>query len=115
MSPSEGFDAAHQTRRDRIAAATSVVAIAVAALLLVTQGLLLVAYLLNGDEGISDNWVGYVAGISLLVGLAVSAIDFVVALVVRRRLGQSRRARLALYEFPVLVVLIVMFEIFLGE
>jgi hypothetical protein len=101
-------------RRGRLDAMVGAVAIGVAVALVVTHAILLIAYLVNGESGISDNWVGYLAGITLVLGLGLSAMNFVAALVLRGRLT-SRRRRLALIEFPVLVVLIALFEILLGQ
>ena len=74
-----------------------------------------VAYLVNGDEGISDNWVGALGGLGLFAGVGVSAINLVAAL---GHLGHLRTRPilwLALLEFPVFLAAIVLLEVFFFE
>ncbi|MEY3265750.1 MAG: hypothetical protein RJA15_196 [Actinomycetota bacterium] len=85
------------------------------ATLAVTFSLLAIAYLINGDEGISDNWVGYSAGYALLGSLAITFLTFVLALFLRWRHSQHPLLWVSLYGFPVLVLTTLLLELFVIE
>ena len=66
-----------QVRLSRCERAVEYVALAnlaVTICFLGAQALLLGAYLVNGDEGISDNWVGFLAVAALFTALAMSLV-----------------------------------------
>ena len=79
------------------------------------QILLLGAYLVNGDEGISDNWVGYLAVATLCAALAMSLVALGVSIFAAARGIRHRFAQLMRYEFLVLVVLVAVAELFVFE
>jgi hypothetical protein len=85
------------------------------ACLLIVESIFFIALLINGDEGVSDNWVGYMTGYTLLGSLVITFITFLTAIVLRRRHYQHPRMWIALYGFPVLVLLTVLIELFVIE
>ena len=89
--------------------------LAVTTCFLGAQALLLGAYLANGDEGISDNWVGYLAVATLFAALATSLVALGVSIFAAARGIRHRFARLMRYEFLVLVVLVAVAELFVFE
>jgi hypothetical protein len=89
--------------------------LAVTTCFLGAQTLLLGAFLLNGDEGISDNWVGFLAVYSTFAALAMSLVALGVSIFAAARGINHRFARLMRYEFLVLVVLVAVAELFVFE
>ena len=81
----------------------------------VAYSLLGVAYAVNGDAGISDNWVGMVGAVALLGGLAVSLAAFLMALAARLGHARHRLMWLPLAVFPALLVGTVLLEVFVLE
>lgn len=73
------------------------------------------AYAVNGDAGISDNWVGMTGAVALLGGLAVSLVAFLMALAARLGHARHRLLWLPLAVFPVLLVGTVLLEAFVLE
>ena len=98
---------------------TVTIVIAVSVLVLIVLAVIYsifgVAYLVSGDEGISDNWVGALAGIGLFGGIGVSAINLVAALGHTEHLRTRPILWLALLEFPVFLAAVVLLEMFLFE
>ncbi len=74
-----------------------------------------VALAAGGDDAISDTWVGVLAGVSLLGGLAVSLVALVLAIVAKVRQEQWRLLWLPLSVFPTLLTLVVLAELFVME
>ena len=91
------------------------VSVLVLVILFVIYSIVGVAYLVKGDEGISDNWVGALGGIGLFTGLGASAINLVAALGHTRHLRTRPILWLALLEFPALLATVVLLEVFLLE
>lgn len=91
------------------------VSILVLVILAVIFSIVGVAYLVKGDEGISDNWVGALGAIGIFTGLAVSAVNLIAALGHTRHLRARPILWLAVLEFPVLLGTIVLLEVFLLE
>lgn len=81
----------------------------------VAYSILGVAYAVNGDAGISDNWVGMLSGFALLGGQAVSLMAFLMALAARVRHARHRLLWLPLVVFPVLLAGTALLEIFVLE
>ena len=103
------------TRAERIVNVTAWVTVTVTACFIGAQALLLGAFLVNGDEGISDNWVGYTSVVALFATLAVSLVALVVAIWAAMRDISHRFAWLTRYEFLMLVVLVAVAELFVFE
>lgn len=103
------------TRHERLVDATAWATLTTTVLFVAAQALLLVAFLVNGDEGVSDNWVGYTSAVSLFVTLVVSLLALGVAIWAASRSTTHRFARLMRYEFLVLVVLVALAELFIFE
>lgn len=74
-----------------------------------------VAYLVGGSSAVSDNWVGFLTAISLLGGLIVSPVAFVLAITSRIRHGKSAWLWLPLVLFPALLAFVILGEIFWWE
>ena len=79
------------------------------------QAMLLGAYLVNGDEGISDNWVGFLAVATLFTALAMSLVALGFSIFAARRGINHRFAKLMRYEFLVLAILVAIAELFVFE
>ena len=79
------------------------------------QAMLLGAYLVNGDEGISDNWVGFLAVATLFTALAMSLVALGFSIFAARRGINYRFAKLMRYEFLVLAILVAIAELFVFE
>ncbi len=73
------------------------------------------AYFINGEEGVSDNWVGYLTAYSLLGSLAITFITFLVALVLRARQIRHPLLWVSLYGFPALALTTLLLELFVIE
>lgn len=80
----------------------------------VSYTIFFVALAAGGDDAISDTWVGALAGVSLLGGLAVSLVALVLAIVAKVRHERSR-LWLPLSVFPTLLTLVVLAELFVME
>lgn len=74
-----------------------------------------VAYAVGGVEATEDNWVGFLAAVGLLGGLAVSFAAFVLAILAR--LNHEHRSLLWLpwTVFPAMLGFIVLGELFWWE
>lgn len=83
-----------------------------AVVLVVAYGILGLAWVIDGEEAVSDTWVGYLAGYALVGGLATSFGAFVTALVSRFRHDGDRWLWLPLALFPTLATLTVLAELF---
>ena len=92
-----------------------IVSVLVLVVLAVVYSIFGVAYLVRGDDGISDNWVGALAGVGLFGGLGVTAINLVAALGHLRHVRTRPILWLALLEFPVFLATVVLLEVFLFE
>jgi len=103
------------TRTERIVNVTAWVTVTMTVCFIGAQALLLGAFLVNGDEGISDNWVGYTSVVALFATLAVSLVALGVAIWAAMRGISHRFAWLMRYEFLVLVVLVAVAELFVFE
>lgn len=95
------------------------VAVGLAALVVVavvvSYTIFFVALAAGGDDAISDNWVGILAGVSLVGGLVVSLVALVLAVVARFRHERWTLLWLPLSVFPTLLVLVVLAEVFVAE
>ncbi|NDF72413.1 MAG: hypothetical protein EB138_05525, partial [Actinobacteria bacterium] len=67
------------TRAEHIVNFTAWVTVTTTACFLAAQALLLGAFLVNGDEGISDTWVGYTSATTTIAALAISLVALAVA------------------------------------
>ncbi len=99
-------------RQARWAVALAEAVVAVVALSATVFG---VAYAVGGVEATEDNWVGMLAAVGLLGGLAVSLVAFTLA--VLARIHHERRALLwlPLSVFPALFGFVVLGELFWWE
>jgi|688.fasta_scaffold09639_4 hypothetical protein len=103
------------TRAERIVNVTAWVTVVATGCFVAAQALLLVAFLINGDEGISDNWVGYTSVRALYATLAITFFALAVAIWAAARGIRHRFAWLMRYEFLILVVLVALAELFVFE
>lgn len=85
------------------------------AVLVPTYTILGVALATGGQDAISDNWIGYLGGIALIGGLAVSLTAFLMALVTRMRHREVRLLWLPLALFPSLASVVLVVELFWME
>lgn len=74
-----------------------------------------VAYATGGDSAISDTWVGNLAGIALIGGLAVAFAAFLLAVVAKLRHERWRWLWLPLALFPGLATAVLLAELFWME
>ena len=98
------------TARKAIGLATFVVIVVV-----VSATIFFVALATGGDDAVSDTWVGAQAAWALLVGLLVSLVALVLAVVVKVRRERARLLWLPLTVFPALVALLVLAELVVME
>lgn len=89
----------------RLAAAV-VVAIAV------SYAILAVAYAVGGSRATEDNWVGFLAAVSLLGGLLASLAAFALAVVAKLKHEWWALLWLPLSVFPALLAVVVLAEAF---
>ncbi len=90
-------------------------ALCVACAISVAYSILFIALAINGDEGISDNWVGYLAAYTLLIGMAVALVVFIAAIFLRRRHNRLPLLWLPTYLFPFLALTTLILELFVIE
>ena len=74
-----------------------------------------VGYAIGGSGAIEDNWVGYLAGFSLLGGLPASLAAFTLALAAKLKHERWPVLWFPLSLFPALVALLMLGEAFLWE
>lgn len=104
------FDGPTQLGRWAVRLAAGTVAV-----LVPSYTILGVALATGGQDAISDNWIGYLGGIALIGGLAVSLMAFLMALATRRRHRDVRRLWLPLSLFPTLALVVAAVELFWME
>jgi hypothetical protein len=85
---------------------------AVVVVLVISYATLGIAYATGGSDAVEDTWVGYLAGVSLIGGLGLAFVAFILAL-----LGRATRQRwpllwLPLSLFPALVTIVAVAEVF---
>lgn len=74
-----------------------------------------VAYIVRGDEGISDNWVGALGAVGTFSALGLSAVNMVAAPGHLSHLRRRPLLWLAIVEFPALLAPIALLEVFIIE
>ena len=99
----------------RLAVWAAAMAAAVVVVVAVVYTIVAVAWVVGGQDAISDNWVGILGGVALVGGLAVSFAAGVLAVVAKSRHEDWALLWLPLSVFPVLLLLVVLAETFLLE
>jgi hypothetical protein len=102
-------DAAATTRFARQLAALSL------AVLLTGAALFAGAWLVGGQDAVSDNWVGVSVVVALFAGLAGTFAALLTAVVAGLRSEPWRRLWLPLTAFPAVVVVVGLLEAFVFE
>ena len=87
-----------------------ILATIVLSVIAVSTAIFAAAYVAGGDDAISDNWVGYLAGTAWLGGLGVSLVAFVMAIVAKVRHTGQVRLWFPLALFPTLTTAMVLIE-----
>ena len=90
-------------------------ALCVACAIGVAYLILFIALAINGDEGISDNWVGSLAAYTLLIGMAVALVVFIAAIILKRRHNRRPLLWVPTYLFPFLALTTLILELFVIE
>ena len=90
-------------------------AAAVVVVVVVAYAIFAVAWVFGGQDAVSDNWVGFLAAVALVGGLAVSFAATALAVVAKYRHDDWPLLWLPLSVFPVLLVLVLLAETFLME
>jgi uncharacterized membrane protein len=103
---------AEHPRLGQWSVALSAIVVAVLAVAFTIMG---IAYQMNGDAGISDNWVGWTGAIAVLGGLAASLVAFAMAIVDRAKNDHWSLLWLPLSLFPALAAFLVLGEAFWWE
>ena len=107
---------AHQNSRDsRLALVAVTMSVVSCASLAVSYSIFLIALVVNGEDGVSDNWVGFLAAYALLGSLALAFVAFLVGLFLWRRHNQHPLLWLTIYLFPILAVSTLLIELFVIE
>lgn len=83
-----------------------------AAVIAVSYAIFAVAYAVGGVGATEDNWVGFLAAVSLLGGLVASLAAFALAVVARVKHERWSLLWLPLSLFPVLLAVVVLAEVF---
>jgi hypothetical protein len=104
------FDGPAQLGRWAVRLATGTLAVLVPSYTIVG-----VALAIGGQDAISDNWIGYLGGVALVGGLAVSLMAFLMALASRLRRRGVRWTWLPLSLFPALTLIVAAVELFWME
>lgn len=81
----------------------------------VTQVIFAVTWLVAGQDAVSDMPVGMLAGAALLGGLVILLVCFVLAVVAVARHGRTPLLWIPLTALPLLVALVVLAEVFVLE
>ncbi|MFM6849046.1 MAG: hypothetical protein ACKOVB_08055 [Terrabacter sp.] len=102
-------DAAAMTRFSRQLAAVSL------AVLLAGAVLFAGAWLVGGQDAVSDNWVGVTVVVALFAGLAGTLTALFTAVVAGLRHEPWRQLRLPLTAFPAVVLVVGLLEAFVFE
>jgi len=91
------------------------IAAVVAGTLGMSSAILAVAYVVGGWGAIDDTWVGLIAVVSLLGGLAVSLVAFALAVAATVQHERWRLVWLPLLLFPAILLFLVLGELFWWE
>ncbi len=86
-------------------------AVVVAAVLAVAYSVFGLTWAFGGEDAVSDTFVGYLAGYSLVGGMAVALVAFVMAVVARAKHQRSALLWLPTALFPALIVIVTLIEI----
>lgn len=87
----------------------------VAVLLLLSGAIFAIAYARGGSSTISDNWVGFLGAVSVLGGLLLSLLTFVLAITAKIRHEHWGWLWLPLLLFPALLAFVVLGEMLWWE
>ncbi len=88
---------------------------AVAAVIVVSSTIFAVAYATGGAVATEDNWVGFLAAVSLIGGLLASLAAFILAVVAKAKHERRALLWLPLVLFPTLFGFVVLGELFWWE
>lgn len=107
---------AHENPRDsRLATVAVTMSVLSCAALAIAYSVFFVALAVNGEDGVSDNWVGFMAAYALLGSLALTLIAFLMGLFLWRRHNQHPLLWLTMYLFPTLAIVTLLVEFFVIE
>lgn len=107
--------AGHDRLHTRLARWGVGIAGAVVVAILVSAAIFAVAYAVGGPGATEDNWVGFLAVVSLLGGLVASLAAFALALTAKSKHEQWPILWLPLLLFPALLAFLVLGELFWWE
>ena len=108
-------EARHNPRDSRLAVVAVTMSALSCAVLVIAYSIFFVALAINGEDGISDNWVGFLAAYALLGSLALTLISFLMGIFLRRRHIQHPLLWLTIYLFPTLAIGTLLIELFVIE
>ena len=90
-------------------------ALAAIGVLLVGALVLLIAYLVGGQEAIDDNWGGFIFMIAFFGSWAMSLLAFVIAIIAKLRKEVGQSLVVPLWLFPVYTAAVFIGEFFIFE
>ncbi len=98
------------TAHSRLARWAVGVAAAVAVAFVAAYATFGVAYAVGSSDAIEDTWIGYVGGVSLVIGLLLSLLAFGLAVVVKLEHERWALLWLPLSVFPALLAIVTLVE-----
>lgn len=105
-----------QSRRLRPIASWAVYSsVVVVVVMTIVYGVFACAWIVNGEDAVSDNWLGWSAAVTLLASLVLSLAAFLVAVLAMARREHRPMLWLPLWLFPVLAVTVTVLELFVIE
>lgn len=94
------------------AVATSAVVVSAMA---VVYGIFAFVWIVDGEDAVSDNWLGSTAAVTLIASLVLSLVAFLVAVLAVARRERRPMLWLPLWLFPVLAGTVAVLEMFVIE
>lgn len=103
------------TRETRLIATATVLTLGITIVFAVVFAIFFIALAVNGDDGVNDNWVGHLTGITLYASIFITFFNFTIFLAYRVAATEFPLRWLAAWEFPILIILLLFVELVIIE